>query len=79
MADTKQEMLKRNISKYSECLYEAPASELIVIDCKGAMMQAAISDWVPDDGGDFYSPFEGPVEGFDAGTEFVLVGASESN
>ena len=77
MADTKQEMLNRNIPKHSKGLYEAPASELIVIDCKGAMMQAAISDW--EHGGDFDSPFEGPVEVFDAGTEFVLVGASESN
>lgn len=76
MADTKQEMLKRNISKHSECLYEAPASELIAIDCKGSLMQDIIS-W--QHGGDFSSPFEGPVEGFDAGTEFVLVGASESN
>ena len=79
MLDFFKEMSNRNIPKHSKGLYEAPASELIVIDCKGAMMQAAISDWVPDDGGDFYSPFEGPVEGFDAGTEFVLVGASESN
>ena len=78
MADTKQEMLKRIISKYSECLYEAPASELVVIDCKGAMMQAAISDW--QHGGDFSSPFEGPVDGFDVtGSDFVLVGASENN
>ena len=58
------------------CSYEAPASELIVIDCKGAMMQAAISDW--EHGGEFSAPFEGPIETFEvSGPEFGLY--SENN
>ncbi|MBQ7254463.1 MAG: hypothetical protein IJS30_07305 [Bacteroidales bacterium] len=66
------------MSKLSVCSYEAPASDLIVIDCKGAMMQAAISDW--QHGGEFNAPFEGPLEIFEVSApEFVLYDDSESN
>ena len=71
-------MSESSISKNDCSCYEAPASDLIVIDCKGAMMQAAISDW--QHGGEFNAPFEGPLEIFEVSApEFVLYGDSESN
>lgn len=61
----------------NDCFYEAPASELIVIDCKGAMMQDIVS-W--EHGGDFSSPFDGPMEDFAvSGPEFGLYDDFENN
>ena len=49
-------MSESNLSTNPSLFYEAPASELIVIDCKGSMMQAAISDW--QHGGEFSAPYD---------------------
>ena len=63
----------------NDCFYEAPASELILIECTGSLMQgAAISDW--QEGGHFSSPFDGSQADFLVlDTEFVLIDDSENN
>ena len=72
-------MSESNLSQHQACFYEAPASELIVIDCTGSLMQgAAISDW--SQGGEFSSPYEVPLDNFDVSNSvFLLIDDSENN